>query len=372
MTLVSAIMAAFLVMTPIIGTTRYANAASSPSSCKCVIFRLDDIQGWWEHDLQVAVLDTFMQTNTKVTTALVMNSYGNETSVINKVTEGQEAGLFEIALHGWKHDDYGLKSLDEQRESLAAANNKLYSLNGIRSNIFVAPYNSINSDTLDAMKQVGLQIVSADVSPDNGYLPPAFPQIDDSSGVLSIPYTVNFIDERRELQSNGKTLEQLTSEVDSSVSKRGWAVIVLHPQDLALYDTGGNEPTILPTVNDTKMDTLRSLINELKTDGKTITSFNVLAANILSGRIENDRSSLLHGSPSAKKDEANNGDNSSIVASNKVDPTIEHHVASQQNLPGNAALGNTSSSFSLIAGIALVATTATLLFVYRRHSHSHQ
>lgn len=359
-------------MTPIIGTTRYANAASSPSSCKCVIFRLDDIQGWWEHDLQVAVLDTFMQTNTKVTTALVMNSYGNETSVINKVTQGQEAGLFEIALHGWKHDDYGLKSLDEQKESLAAANNKLYSLNGIRSNIFVAPYNSINSDTLDAMKQIGLQIVSADLSPDNGYLPPAFPQLENSSGVLSIPYTVNFIDEHRELQSNGKTLQKLISEVDLSIAKRGWAVIVLHPQDLALYNTSSSEPTILPTVNETKMDTLRSLINELRTNGKTITSFNALAGYNSYGKTENDSSSFRNGLPSEIKDDAQNDGNNNTLDTSKGDPRLERHSGSQQNPLAIVALSNAALPFPLLVGIALMATTATLFLAYHRYGRSHQ
>ncbi len=335
-------------MIPVVGTTRYANALSSSSSCNCVIFRLDDIQGWWEHDVQVATLDMFIRTNTKVTPALVMNSYGNETSVVDKVLEGQKADLFEIALHGWKHEDYGLKSLDEQRQSLVAANKKLQALNGIRSNIFVAPYNSINSDTLNAMKQVGLQIISADLSPDNGYLPPAFPQRDSSSGVLSIPYTVNFIDEHRMLQSNGKSLEQLISEVDSSIAKQGWAVILLHPQDLALYDTSGSEPTILPKVNDTKMDTLHDLIIQLKNDGKTITSYNGLS--------------------SAIKDNAtrDSGSNSTIVT-NKADPTIERHAASQRNPPGNVGLGNNS----LVASIALLAVAGTLLFAFRQHRHSH-
>lgn len=265
--------------------------SSSTSSCDnnmngCVIFRLDNIQDWWEHDVQTAILDTFLQTQTKVTPALVMVNYGNDTNIVDKIKQGEKGGLFEVAMQGWEHDDYGLKSFDKQKVALTSANDKLALLNsGVRSNIFVPPYNSINQDTVYVMKQINLTILSADLVAHNGggYIPATFPNRT-SLGITSIPFTVNFIDDHRPPSSNGKTMEELIGEINVSIAKHGYAVVLAQPADFALYGTNiiinnnsANRPIIQPRVNSTQIDTLRAVIAQLKASGKTITSFNELA-----------------------------------------------------------------------------------------------
>jgi peptidoglycan/xylan/chitin deacetylase (PgdA/CDA1 family) len=250
------------------------NASALPiSSCNCVIFRFDDVQGWWEHDVQNTVLATFIQMHTKVTPALVMNKYGDESSVVDIVKEGQKLGLFEVALHGWNHDDFAVKTIDEQKTDLAKANTKLEQINGVKSNIFVAPYDSVNNNTLLAMNYNGLQILSADAY----RLPVVFPQIDKATEIANVPYTVNFIDQNKPLQSNGRTMEQIIKEINLSISKQGYAVVLAHPQDFALYNTIGNEPTILPQVNATQLNTLKAVISQLRVNSIPVASFNELA-----------------------------------------------------------------------------------------------
>ncbi len=261
--------------------------SSHNTSCEnnvngCVIFRVDNIQDWWERDVQTAVLDIFLQTQTKATPAVVMSNYGNDTNMVDKIKQGEKAGLFEVALQGWGYDDYGLKSFDEQRAALTSANDRLGEVNnGVRSNIFVPPYDSINQDTVYVMKQLGFTVLSADyVAHHGGYLPASFPNRT-SLGITSIPFTVNFIDDHRPPSSNGKTMEGLVGEINLSIAKHGYAVVLVQPADFALYGRGissiGNNPIIKPKVNSTQIDTLRAVIAQLKASGKTITSFNEVA-----------------------------------------------------------------------------------------------
>jgi hypothetical protein len=279
--------------------TQQAQAAVLSSitslSCNCVVFRLDDIQNFWLHDVQLATLSAFSDSDTKVTPGLIMNFYGADAPIVAKIQEGKEAGIYELALHGWNHVDYSKLPLAEQEQTLTDANTKLQSLHGSKSNIFIAPYNSLNENTLIAMKDAGLEIVSADAAPDNGFLAPTYAASSSSSSsslpasaynstdeIKSLPVTVNFMDRHKPAGSNGKTLTQLKNEIDASIASHGWAVIMLHPQDFAVYSNNNNSDgnsggrIAQNTVNSTQIALLKSLIEQLATDGRTVTSFNGL------------------------------------------------------------------------------------------------
>jgi peptidoglycan/xylan/chitin deacetylase (PgdA/CDA1 family) len=305
--IVSSIRAAILVTAILITSTgavhaQQAQAAVSPSSasyssssspqssssCNCVVFRLDDIQDFWLHDVQLATLDTFSDSDTKVTPGLIMNFYGRDEPIVAKIEQGKDAGVYELALHGWNHVDYAKLPLGEQEQTLVDANTKLEALHGSKSNIFITPYNSLNENTLVAMKDIGLEIVSADTDPDNGFLAPTYPALSSSSSsnsthgiIKSIPMTVTFMDRHKPVGSNGKTLTQLKGEIDASVASHGWAVIMLHPQDFAIYkddndssNSSSGKRIAQDAVNSTQIEVLKSLIKQLATDGRTITSFN--------------------------------------------------------------------------------------------------
>lgn len=266
------------------------SSTTSSSSCNCVVFRLDDIQDFWLHNVQLATLSAFSDSNTQVTPGLIMNYYGVDTPIVAKIQEGRDAGIYELALHGWNHVDYAKLSLAEQEQTLADANTKLQALHGSKSNIFIAPYNSLNEDTLTAMKNTGLEIVSADADPDNGFLAPTYAASSSSSSSLSaptthnstdeiksLPMTVTFMDRHKPAGSNGKTLVQLKNEIDASIASHGWAVIMLHPQDFAVYSNNNNNSgsrIAQNTVNSTQIALLKSLIEQLAADGRTVTSFN--------------------------------------------------------------------------------------------------
>ncbi len=250
-------------------------AQTTGINCKCVVFRLDDVQDNWLDKVQNAVLGKFIDIGVPLTAGMIMNQYGTDPVVVNEVQQGYDLGLFELALHGWDHVNYGMLSLDEQQKTLTQANAKLQAIHHTTSNIFIPPYNARNSDTLTAMGNIGLEIMSADLYPEGNptFLPMTYPQ-GDPSGIISLPYTVSNMAETKPLGSNGKTAAQLKSEIDASIAERGWAVVMLHPQDFALYDKStGKEQN---AVNATQLSTLGDLIDQLNTAGIRITSYNEL------------------------------------------------------------------------------------------------
>src|SRR5438445_2613869 len=47
-------------------------------NCKCVAFRLDDIQDYWLDSVQTKIIDTFKQKNASLTVGLIGNSFGSD------------------------------------------------------------------------------------------------------------------------------------------------------------------------------------------------------------------------------------------------------------------------------------------------------
>src|SRR5215217_2092986 len=92
-----------------------------------------------------------------------MSLIGNDSKVIDKVREGSHTGLFELALHGWNHRDYTDLNQEEQKNSLYQANEKMQTLFGNTSDIFIPPEGEFDNDTLKAMNQSGLRILSSGI-----------------------------------------------------------------------------------------------------------------------------------------------------------------------------------------------------------------
>jgi peptidoglycan/xylan/chitin deacetylase (PgdA/CDA1 family) len=98
-----------------------------------------------------------------------MNSTGNDSLLINKISEGYKKGLFELALHGWEHKNYAALSQQEQKKSLHRANEKMQLLFGNRSDVFIPPYNKFNNDTLNAISELGIKIISPSAMEENKF-----------------------------------------------------------------------------------------------------------------------------------------------------------------------------------------------------------
>ncbi|AIF82392.1 putative xylanase/chitin deacetylase [Candidatus Nitrososphaera evergladensis SR1] len=242
--------------------------------CNCVIFRIDDIQDSWINNVQVAVMDKFIAHSQKATLAEIMNFFGSDSLVLDKTKQGGNAGLFEYALHGWNHDDYTTLSQSQQQSDLQKANDKMQSLYGKKTNIFITPYNVFNANTLTAMKNLNLKIISADTFASYYDSHPSTPFVTspDSNGIYHAPEITAF-----SVWTNDQNIQQsaskILSDIDSSISQRGWVVVTMHPQDFANFSSSGEA---LNSVNQNSIARIDTVLNGINSRGYSIKSFNEL------------------------------------------------------------------------------------------------
>lgn len=250
-----------------------------------VIFRMDDIQDGfgWIIKGQLAVMDLFLSKNQSLSLGLIMNWLGNDSKIINKVREGYQKGLFELDLHGWNHVDYTKLSEEQQRDTIQLANEKMRYLFGTTSRVFIPPYDPFNNDTLKAMSQQGIQILSS-LSPD--YDPQANPVLDkliwsvadgksykNNITIYHIPGTIQFKDYMGGSIGWVRTpINTILSALLANTEKYGYAVLVLHPQDFAKRVNG----KFVDVVDQTSIKDLSSLVNFLLSKNIHITSFSKL------------------------------------------------------------------------------------------------
>ncbi|WP_158384921.1 polysaccharide deacetylase family protein [Candidatus Nitrososphaera evergladensis] len=256
-----------------------SNKEAAASTCSCVIFRLDDVQDEWLEPVQAAIIDKFIEKNAPLDLAVIMNSIGNDPAIVTKVRQALATGLIETALHGWNHVSYANLTLSEQHDTLKAANEKMQDLFGRKSAIFVPPYNEYNENTLKAMNQLGLKIISPEFdseiesiynpdepdSPDNKVYKAIAGGSDtiikDQFGVYHLPQVIGFY--TYDSDPPTKTpLSKIESQIDSAIASYGYAVVTLHPQDFTVKDAGNN-PTEELSGNEIKdLDTLITWITD--------------------------------------------------------------------------------------------------------------
>src|SRR3712207_3884612 len=134
----------------------------SNNGCNCVIFRLDDVQDQWLQKQQVEIMDLFISKDISLTLGLILDNFGEDTKLLESIKNGADKGLFELALHGLHHIDHSSIDKDTQVSHFLQANNKLKNMAGHNFEVFIPPYNTFNKDTLEALAQTGITVVSGD------------------------------------------------------------------------------------------------------------------------------------------------------------------------------------------------------------------
>jgi len=246
---------------------------------------VDDIQDGFEAG-QLAIMNMFLSKNLKLTLGIIMHFIGNDTTIMDKIKEGYQKGLFELALHGWNHVDYTKLSLADQKSTMLMANTKMHKIFGTTSDMFFPPYGTFNNDTIEAMRQLGLQIISTDAYNeyifDNGrsiFVSGASePNHEANNTVYHMSATVNY-----KSVDNGKLykhpIEEILADVLQDMRKYGYAIITLHPQDFLKMNYNYNNQLQLETfggkaiVNETETRDLSRLINYITSHNIPIRSF---------------------------------------------------------------------------------------------------
>lgn len=251
------------------------SAEAATSSCKCVVYRIDDIQDNWIDNPQMSVMDLYVSKNQHLSLGVIMHLIGADTTLINKMKQGAQNSLFALDVHGWDHVDYTTLTLQQQEDSLVLANNKMQSLFGSPSITFDMPYDTFNADTLSAMQAVKMKIISSrdyydtypffnaggSASYDGNALP-----------IVHMPGTAMYADYNPSVKGGwlDEPSSKILSDIDASIAKYGYAVLVIHPQSFAQVSSAGDLTNV---VNQTQIARMSDLMDAVSAKGIVSTTF---------------------------------------------------------------------------------------------------
>jgi peptidoglycan/xylan/chitin deacetylase (PgdA/CDA1 family) len=272
--------------TIILGLNYSPSYAYSP--CNCVIFAMDDIADYGGIKVQLATMDYFLDRNLPFTASIVASKLANSSNldVFHKVEEGVDRGLFEIAIHGYRHVNHAALTKEEQINDLSLAKGKLEYLFGKRADIFIPPFNDFNLGTIEAMSELNISLLSTSSRIENTKINPYKSQAlvetnnskiqvsrisDQEPLVYHAPVSFSIL----ALQRNGLFGDDLVHEVlrliDDSIAKYGFAQVRLHPSDFAQLDTTTGK--LINKVDNMKFQDLIKTVDSLAARNIKIASF---------------------------------------------------------------------------------------------------
>jgi len=253
--------------------------SSAQGPCKCVVFRLDDVNSDFLTKIQVSLMDQFISQNQSISLGLIMHRIVSTSPVVEKIKEGKQKGLFELDLHGWDHVDYSQLSKEEQLGTLQQASDKMNTIFGQRSQVFIPPYNKFNGDTIGVLQSVGVRIFSSDTSADKN---PYFVANGLNEGrsdvtLYHLPAMTSFKDDNGNGTWIKVPIQTILNDVDDSVNRYGYAVVLLHPQNFAKMENN----VFVDTVDENEIKDLSLLMYQMKSEHLRITTFeNVIGSQI--------------------------------------------------------------------------------------------
>jgi hypothetical protein len=230
----------------ILGFNSAPSYAYSP--CNCVIFAMDDISDFGGSKVQLATMDYFISKNFPFTASIIVSQLADSSrlDVFHKVEEGLDRKLFEIAIHGYRHENHSLLTKEEQNEDFSRANAKLEYLFGKRADIFIPPFNDFNLHTIEAMADQHISLFSTSPDSEQTTTNPYKSQTlvvtnnsklevskisDQKALVYHAPFSVSFL----RLEGYGLSGDELVEEslrlIDESIAMYGFAQVRLHPSD---------------------------------------------------------------------------------------------------------------------------------------------
>lgn len=249
------------------------------NGCNCVVFRLDDVQDYWLNNVQLDVLNKFIEKDAILSLGIIPSYLGKDTKIVNKVIEGYESGVFEVAAHGYRHDNFSQLNEFQQNQKLDAAQDKLNLIFGTGSQVFIPPYNAFDEITLSALANNNFNILSAAEYTDNypSFVADGFSDIKDDFGIYHLPESVGFEEYSAGNVSIRIPNAQILATIANKINTQGYAVVTLHFQTLATKADGID----LNETDELQLDDLDELIDSVVENGHRIVSFReILLHNI--------------------------------------------------------------------------------------------
>jgi len=203
-------------------------------------------------------MNFFILKNESISLGIIMDQIHDGNNIYQKINEGYKKNLFELGIHGWDHVDYTKLTENEQRLSLLKANEKMYTLFGKYSKIFIPPFNLFNNDTVSAMRIYPLRILSSAIYYDHPDVEASF--IDtDSNRIIHMPEMTDFSIYYNESWVK-VPIKFILSDIDYDIRTYGYSIVMVHPHNFAIQVNG----SLTDNVDYDQIRSLDSVVSAIK------------------------------------------------------------------------------------------------------------
>jgi peptidoglycan-N-acetylglucosamine deacetylase len=248
---------------------------SNPVSCNCVAFRLDDVQDDYLTKPQIGVMNVFKERNLSLTVGVIGHDTGKGEKLVSsymkeRIVNGSNKtpkDAIEIANHSWDHEHFQTLTIDEQSESIRKTNEKIKNIFGISPAIFIAPYSEFNNDTILALRKNNMSYFSADLRDHEPY------SAHSNATIYHIPETAetggctNCKNDYSNASWYGVSHNKTLSQINGSLSKYGFAVVLMHPDE---YSIGHEQYNPQNDIDRKQIRELELLIDNIQEEGISI------------------------------------------------------------------------------------------------------
>ena len=256
------ILITFGVLTSCLIFGMFSPAFGFTDSCRCVAFRLDDVQDYYLNKVQIEIINTFQTNDTDLTVGIIGKYFGNDTMIVKFFKEKLRNNTsLEIANHGWNHEDFTSFEKQEQSQLIKKTNEKIFNILQVTTDGFIPPFNKINDNTIIALHENKIKYLSANVTQD-------VPHNDTKQDALyHLPSTSSTGDLSSDNTSwYGINHKETLVQIQSSLINYGFSVVTLHPQEYSIRQ-GLN---FTNEVESGQVQELGMLIDEIKNSGLNI------------------------------------------------------------------------------------------------------
>lgn len=254
------------------------NTVSDKNTCPCIVFRLDDVQGSYLSDIQMKIMDEFQKKNASLSIGIIGYNLTQDGKLVSYLQNNLKPGhaAIEVANHGWRHEDFATMGISQQTTLMNKTNQELNKMFGKKPNAFLVPYGIYDDDTLKAIKQLKMNVISSSIWSEDKFVlaQGKITANKDSLGLYHIPSMTEFqSDTGNETYWTNIPKDRVVDSINSHITKYGYDVFLIHPQNFATLVNG----QYVNTVDTSHLDELSSIIDYVKSKHIHISTISEIA-----------------------------------------------------------------------------------------------
>ena len=206
------------------------------NDCNCIAFRLDYVSDRTLSNVQLAILKLFNDKGVGLTVGVMGKAIGGNTTIVHTLQSmlNNNNPNLKLANRGWDNLDHTQYDQEIQSASINKTEDKISSLFGVHSTIFIPPYDKFDNNTITAVQANGLQYISSTVKLDSG------PYNFQNNGISRIPQTDTVPDLLLDDPFYKGTInDKALAKIKVSLTHYGFSVAAIRAQDYAVKVDNG-------------------------------------------------------------------------------------------------------------------------------------